>query len=351
MRRFWNPLWKSFFCSGCCILMAASTSSLHAQQNQNYDSQRQQSYDNQGSSSNQRQNDNQSRDQSGQQNYEQSGQYRSNNPSDSNFGDQRNQGFGQGQGQGQGQQSGSQNYSQQSGQQGYQQQQQQSGGQGWNNQRRQDQPAGLGVSISESNRQGVSVEQVHPDSPAQQAGIRTGDQIVRVSGREIRSVPDLLNTIQNMEPGQRVQVEVIRDGREQTLTATLDTRREALSPEMQNSGWQQFPQTPWGADDIAQHIQSLEQEIRFLTQEVQSLRSMIASDPDQFRDSSQFRDSQRQGSSLQNQRMSQRSSTNRPYDGFDNRDNRFDNSGNQSQSQGSNQPLDSPTYSPQGNRN
>lgn len=328
MQRTLVPSWKPAFFSGCCLLLAMGSPTVHAQQSGSYDQQGQSgqqnssqpSYQNQGQSQGQRQSDSQSRDQLGQQNYQSSQSQQNDCQRNSQFGEQRNQ-FDQ-----------NRNWNQQP-------------TFGNQNQRQQDQPAGLGVSISESSQQGVTVEQVHPGSPAQQAGIREGDQILRISGRQIRSVPDLMSTIQNMDPGQRVQIEVFRDGREQTLTATLETRREALMTQGQGQfpGWSQqpFPQTPWGADQIAEHIQSLEQEIRYLTQEVQSLRSMIASDPDQFRGS-------QQSGSLQNQRMSQRSSE-RSFDGLDRQNNQFDSS-QRFQGQGS-QPQDSQQqYSPQGNR-
>lgn len=321
MQRTLDSAWKSAFFKGCCLLMASGSPAIYAQQgSSSQQNSSQPSYQNQGSSQGQRPSDNQSRDQSGQQSYQSSQQ--SGSQSNSQFGETRNQfDANRNTNQGPANQYQSQNQIQ----------------------RRQDQPAGLGVSISESNQQGVTVEQVHRGSPAEQAGIREGDQIVRISGRQIRSVPDLLGTIQNMDPGQRVQVEVLRDGREQTLTATLETRREALMPQEQFPGWspQNFPQTPWGADQIAEHIQSLEQEIRYLTQEVQSLRSMISSDPDQFRSSEQ-------SGSLQNQRMSQRSSSERAFDGVDRQEGRFNNSQN-FPNQGSNQPLDSRPYSQQGN--
>ncbi len=330
MQRTLVSTWKSAVFNGCCLLLAMGGPTVQAQQSDSYDQQRQSgqqnssqpSYQGQGQSQGQRQSDSQSRDQFGQQNDQSSQPQQNDSQQNSQFGEQRNP-FDQ-----------NRNWNQQST---FANQ----------NQRQQDQPAGLGVSISESSQQGVTVEQVHQGSPAQQAGIREGDRILRISGRQIRSVPDLMSTIQNMDPGQKVQIEVFRDGREQTLTATLETRREALMPEgeAQFAGWshQPFPQTPWEADQIAEHIQSLEQEIRYLTQEVQSLRSMIASDPDQFRGS-------QQSGSLQNQRMSQRSANERSFDGLDRQNSQFDSS-QRFQGQGA-QPQDSQQqYSPQGNRN
>jgi serine protease Do len=68
---------------------------------------------------------------------------------------------------------------------------------------------------------GVLVAQVSKDSPAQQGGVRAGDVIVRFQGKPVKDTRALRNAVAATAPGTRVDVAVIRDGRERTLTLTV----------------------------------------------------------------------------------------------------------------------------------
>ncbi|KDE39565.1 MAG: DegQ family serine endoprotease [Nitrincola lacisaponensis] len=90
----------------------------------------------------------------------------------------------------------------------------------------------LGVVIQEVSRDlaesfgldkpaGALVVNVMSDSPAQAAGLREGDVIVRFNGNDITLSSDLPHQVGRIRPGEKADVEVIRDGRLQTLTATI----------------------------------------------------------------------------------------------------------------------------------
>ena len=66
---------------------------------------------------------------------------------------------------------------------------------------------------------------VRSDSPAERAGVRAGDVIVRFGGLEVRTLEDLTFQLRARRPGDEVQVVVVRDGREQTVRAVLSERR------------------------------------------------------------------------------------------------------------------------------
>jgi S1-C subfamily serine protease len=83
---------------------------------------------------------------------------------------------------------------------------------------------------------GVLVEQVQSGSPADQAGLKGsykpvlingqrvligGDVITALDGKPIATFEDLQATLQNADPGQKVQLMILRDGKEQTVTVTL----------------------------------------------------------------------------------------------------------------------------------
>jgi putative serine protease PepD len=86
------------------------------------------------------------------------------------------------------------------------------------------QRAYLGVSTTDSSTPGAVVGSTTPGSPAAQAGIRAGDVIVAVGGTTVQTPDDVAAAIQDRRPGERVTVEVRRDGQTQTLDVTLAAR-------------------------------------------------------------------------------------------------------------------------------
>ena len=81
----------------------------------------------------------------------------------------------------------------------------------------------LGVSTAQGTG-GAVVREVTSGGPAQDAGVRTGDVIVGVGGDRVSEPDDVAAAIQDMRPGQSVEVEVRRDG------GVADARRRARQP-------------------------------------------------------------------------------------------------------------------------
>ena len=68
---------------------------------------------------------------------------------------------------------------------------------------------------------GPSDQAITPGSPAEQAGIQEGDIITAFGGQELTSENNLGTLIRNFEVGETVQVELLRDGEQITVEATL----------------------------------------------------------------------------------------------------------------------------------
>jgi S1-C subfamily serine protease len=84
--------------------------------------------------------------------------------------------------------------------------------------------AWLGVSSSDAApRDGAVVQQV-TGAPAQKAGLRPGDVILRVDDRTITTASDLGEAVNAHKPGDTVKVQVQRNGSRETLNVTLGTR-------------------------------------------------------------------------------------------------------------------------------
>jgi serine protease Do len=105
----------------------------------------------------------------------------------------------------------------------------------------------LGVTIQEVNQalgnsfglkslRGALVSSVEDDSPAQKAGLKTGDVIVSIGGVEIEHSTDLSATVATMKPGTKTEIGVIRDGKPRTLTATISKAENTALASNDSSG-------------------------------------------------------------------------------------------------------------------
>ena len=66
---------------------------------------------------------------------------------------------------------------------------------------------------------GVLINEVRPDSPAAKAGLKAGDIIVEVDGKEVKGEGDLMRAVQEKKEGD-VSLTVIRSGNRQTIRVT-----------------------------------------------------------------------------------------------------------------------------------
>jgi Do/DeqQ family serine protease len=72
-----------------------------------------------------------------------------------------------------------------------------------------------------STTRGALVSTVDPGSPAEKAGLKQGDVITQYNGRDVADNNQLRNAVAGTLPGTRVPLTVVRDGRTQSLTATV----------------------------------------------------------------------------------------------------------------------------------
>jgi serine protease Do len=71
---------------------------------------------------------------------------------------------------------------------------------------------------------GAFIESVEAGKPAEKAGVKPGDTIVKVDNVPVKETRDLIGYVSGKAPGSKVQLGVVREGKEQTLTATLAER-------------------------------------------------------------------------------------------------------------------------------
>ncbi len=85
-----------------------------------------------------------------------------------------------------------------------------------------------GTDVNTEGRAGASITQVVAGSPAEAAGIEVGDVVTSVDGVPILGFEDLVAQIRSHQPGQEVELAILRDGSESTMTVTLGVSQEQL---------------------------------------------------------------------------------------------------------------------------
>jgi serine protease Do len=73
---------------------------------------------------------------------------------------------------------------------------------------------------------GVIVDDVIDDSPADDAGLRSNDVIISFDDNEIEDIDDLNDRMRDYDPGDEVEVKILRRGKEKTYTVELGRERD-----------------------------------------------------------------------------------------------------------------------------
>jgi serine protease Do len=85
----------------------------------------------------------------------------------------------------------------------------------------------LGEFFGAKNGNGVLVRSVEKGSRAEKAGLRAGDVITRIGDQSVHDTSDFTSALHGRSKGGSINIGVIRDRKEQTLTLTLPERRES----------------------------------------------------------------------------------------------------------------------------
>lgn len=75
------------------------------------------------------------------------------------------------------------------------------------------------------SREGLRLDGVREGSPAEKAGLKGGDVIIKLAGRDVRNIQDYTYVLSELKAGQEYEVEVLRGGKPLKLKIT-PTKRE-----------------------------------------------------------------------------------------------------------------------------
>lgn len=110
-------------------------------------------------------------------------------------------------------------------------------GQGWLGVNLQAVTPELREGMDLPGQDGVLVSHVSPGSPADAAGLREGDLIVRVEGGEVEDPRDVVRAVRARKPGETAKLEFLRGGETKTVEVKLGTPPERpMAPRPPNTG-------------------------------------------------------------------------------------------------------------------
>ncbi len=76
----------------------------------------------------------------------------------------------------------------------------------------------------EEGLEGVILSDVHPESPAAEAGLTRGDVVTEIAGARVRKSHELRNAVGLRSPGSEVSVKYVRDGQTHSIDLRLGSR-------------------------------------------------------------------------------------------------------------------------------
>ena len=82
----------------------------------------------------------------------------------------------------------------------------------------------LALSLGLPKRRGELAQTVEDNSPAAKAGLKSGDILTKVSGKDVTADQTVSFLVANLQPGTNVPVEVLRDGKRMSINVTLGKR-------------------------------------------------------------------------------------------------------------------------------
>lgn len=114
----------------------------------------------------------------------------------------------------------------------------------------------LALSLGLPKNQGEFLQRVVPGESGDKAGLKAGDVVLSVDGKKVTPEQNLSYIVANTAPGKRIPIEIVRNGNQMTLNATVGQR-----PSEEELTGQNFSNEP--AEDFSdQDEQSSEQATR-----------------------------------------------------------------------------------------
>jgi hypothetical protein len=155
-----------------------------------------------------------------------------------------------------------------------------------------DDRVSLGIAVTERDGR-LIVAHVIRDLPADEAGVKRGDQIRKVDGERVRNAREFMSKLEDKQEGDEIELEVVRDGDSKTFDIELATYREMREAAQEDDEYRR--RVGQAVGQVRGQIQQMRgqqaggQELQQLRQQVQDLQRQVR----QMQTQLQQRDGQR----------------------------------------------------------
>lgn len=146
--------------------------------------------------------------------------------------------------------------------------------------------AWLGVILANGERGDIKIDHIVPDSPAYDSELEEGDILVKVGNKKIQDARDLVEIIEEMGPGDELELMIRRDNEERTIAIPLGSFSDApMAFHRQLLSDDEFPMrsgsrgTLTSIQLIDRALDDMRRQIRVLREEIRELKGDKAVEP------------------------------------------------------------------------
>ncbi|OGV61425.1 MAG: hypothetical protein A2283_01075 [Lentisphaerae bacterium RIFOXYA12_FULL_48_11] len=108
------------------------------------------------------------------------------------------------------------------------------------------------------DHQGIIISNVMKGSPAEKAGIKHGDIIVKLNGQDVKSPVEFRNEVSSKAPGTKLNVTISRDGKEEKFSITT---AELQDDSVAGAGVLTFPEGEKSIEKLGINVKNLSKEL------------------------------------------------------------------------------------------
>ena len=135
----------------------------------------------------------------------------------------------------------------------------------------------LGEYFGVTDGQGALITEVVEESPAQKAGLKAGDVIVKIDTDDIENTSDVYEALEDFEGGEKVAVDVLRKGQKKSFALELSqperVHAEARTPRAgDDDNLRIFRNNDSGNQELKAEMERLQEELKALKDELRQLR-------------------------------------------------------------------------------
>jgi len=88
-------------------------------------------------------------------------------------------------------------------------------------------PGYIGVQIKKDDGGAVTIQMVMADSPAEKAGLKEEDVILKLNGEEVGDLPGFVQKIKDTKPGDEIKLLIKRDGKEMEVKVKVGKKPDS----------------------------------------------------------------------------------------------------------------------------